>query len=139
MGISPAIVNKMVRGIIKTSGTFFVMVKNKLITLISLGFILSVAVIMVAWGGYHLWRDFLYPSEVLAEVLGVTLNQKNMANLSVFILMPFAFGGMLMAVYHFSVDLAMRILSRSSLLVTVIGSVLYYMAVLTIVIFLTSR
>lgn len=109
--------------------------RNKLITLISLGFILSVAIIMVAWGGYHLWRDFLYSS----EVLGVTLNQKNMANLSVFVLMPFAFGGMLMAVYHFSVDLAMRILSRSGLLVTLIGSFLYYLVVLTIVIGLASR
>src|SRR3989338_8090295 len=129
----------MVRGIIRTSGTFFVMVKNKLITLISLGFILSIAVIMVAWGGYHLWRDFLYPSEVLAEVLGVTLNQKNMANLSVFVLMPFAFGGILMAVYHFSVELAMKILSRSSLLVSLIGSFLYYLSVLTMVIYLTFR
>lgn len=90
---------------------------------------------MVGWGGYHLWRDFLYSS----EVLGVTLNQKNIANLSVFILIPFMFSGMLMAVYHFSVDLAMKILSRSSLLVTAIGSVLYYLSALTLVIFLASR
>ncbi len=125
----------MVRGILKTSGTFFVMNKNKLISLISLGFILIGALFMVGWGGYHLWRDFLYSS----EVLGVTLNQKNIANLSVFILIPFMFSGMLMAVYHFSVDLAMKILSRSSLLVTAIGSVLYYLSALTLVIFLASR
>ncbi|MBI3019213.1 MAG: hypothetical protein HYY61_04910 [Deltaproteobacteria bacterium] len=109
--------------------------QSKLIILISLGFILSVAIFMVAWGSCHVWWDFLHSS----EVLGVTLNQKNMANLSVFILMPFAFGGMLMAVYHFSVDLAMKILSRSGLLVALIGNFLYYLFVLTIVIYLASR
>ena len=108
--------------------------RKKLIILISLGFILVGAFFMVAWGGYQMWRDFLYSS----EVLGVTLNQKNIANLSVFVLIPFIFSGMLMAVYHFSVDLAMRILNRSSLLITVIGSVLYYLAALTVVV-LTSR
>ncbi len=90
---------------------------------------------MVAWGGYHVWVDFLSSS----EVLGVTLNQKTLANLSVFILIPFVFSGMLMAVYRFSVDLAMKILGQASLLVTLIGSILYYLFVLTMMVTLSSR
>ncbi|HBQ21707.1 MAG: hypothetical protein A2Z91_03035 [Deltaproteobacteria bacterium GWA2_38_16] len=108
------------------------MAKKRLITLISLGIIVIGSLLVFAICGYHLWLQEGIQGLASQEVLGVKLNQKNLANLSVFILMPFGFSGMLMAVYHYSVETAIKILDSSALLISAVGGALNYFFMLII-------
>ncbi len=82
--------------------------------------------------GFTLWLKEGWGFIASQEILGVELTEKNLANLSVFIILPFGFGGMLLAVYHFSVDLALRILNYAAALVSIVGTVLNYLFTLLI-------
>lgn len=87
---------------------------------ILLGFILLGCTGVFIYCGYTLWLQEGW------NVIRADMTEKNLASLSVFIILPFGFGGMLLAVYHFSVDLALRILEYSAGLVSVVGSILNF-------------
>ncbi|MBI4040272.1 MAG: hypothetical protein HY390_00220 [Deltaproteobacteria bacterium] len=97
-----------------------------------IGMVVLLALVAIGYGGFHLIAQEGLQGLFTREVMGVDLNQKTMAHISIFLIMPFGLGGILMAIYQFSADLAVKLLNVAALLVSILGSTINYFLTLTI-------
>ena len=109
------------------------MKQKPLILWILLGIIVGVASVSAFVGGAEYYFQEGIKGILSSEVAGVRLTQKHVANIATFLFMPFMFGGILLAIYEFSIDFALKLLESAVIIVGVIGGALNYFFVLTLV------
>lgn len=109
------------------------MIKTRVISITLILFILISTFSLASLLGIGLWREEGGLSGLFSsDVLGVPLTQRTLANVSVFLILPFLFGGMLMALYQWSIDFAMKAFNAAGVIVSFIGGVINYFFSLTI-------
>lgn len=103
------------------------MVKTRVISISLILFIVISSFSLASYLGIGLWIEEGGLRGVLSsDVLGVPLTQRTLANVSVFLLLPLLFGGMLMALYRCSVDFAMKVFNAAGVIVSFMGGAINY-------------
>ena len=110
------------------------MKKKDLIYPILLGIILVGSLAGAIWSGAGLAIGEGFQGLLSGDVLGVHLKQRQIANLTAFIIMPFMIGGLLLTFFEMAADVAMHVFNYSALLVGLLGGILntFFILILTI-------